>query len=142
MKKTFNFLDYQFDPETYQATFRYQGPTNIKFAEKVTFVKKNTFPAQNQELLDRALFLAWILIGTSYYKANPTRNVTLDKPLDAWQAQFFSTVYQEGLSQFAFENGLARADLANFTESAIKPQASKTTKYTGVGNLVLLLGRY
>lgn len=111
----FRFDNYNFNSDTYCASFSYIGVDNIKFTEHIQFVK-NDLPL-NSALLDRALFLAFILIGTSYYKAHPTPEVILDKPLDKFQVHFFNQVYQEGLSQFAFENHLTRQDLAHFTTS-------------------------
>ena len=144
----FRFLSYYFDRSTYTATFVYQGIDNIIFTEKIFFAPK---PGTNTssfnllddpgltQLLDQAMFLAFILIGTSYYKAHPTKNIRLDRPLDDFQARFFSTVFQEGLSQYAFENRLTRDKLATF-----KPtpgfQNKPAVEYRGQGVLVLQSG--
>lgn len=135
----FKFLNYTFDPQTLVAEFSYQGNDKIIFTEKVTFAKPKINTTTDSELLDRALFLAFMLIGTSYYKAHPTTTVELPQPLDEFQARFFSTVYQEGLSQFAFENHLTRANLAHF-DSAPNYQAMKPLRYTGTGTLALQSG--
>ena len=130
----FYFKEYHFDPDTHQASFCYVGVDGTEFTEVVQFTK-SLLPI-NDELLDRALFLSFILIGTSYYKANPTAHVRLDIPIDKSQALFFNTVYQEGLSQFAFENQLTRQDLAHFTyTNAPQPQIIHTTDYHGVLSL-------
>lgn len=144
----FRFLSYYFDRSTYTATFVYQGIDNIIFTEKVYFAPKpgtntssfNLFddPSLNQ-LLDQAMFLAFILIGTSYYKAHPTANIRLDRPLDEFQASFFSTVYQEGLSQYAFENRLTRQDLATFRPTP-GFQNKSAIDYHGHGVLALQSG--
>ena len=144
----FRFLSYYFDRSTYTATFVYQGIDNIIFTEKIFFAPK---PGTNTssfnllddpgltQLLDQAMFLAFILIGTSYYKAHPTKNIHLDRPLDDFQARFFSTVFQEGLSQYAFENRLTRDKLATF-----KPtpgfQNKPAVEYRGQGVLALQSG--
>lgn len=144
----FRFLSYYFDRSTYTATFVYQGIDNIIFTEKIIFAPK---PGTNTssfnllddpgltQLLDQAMFLAFILIGTSYYKAHPTKNIRLDRPLDDFQARFFSTVFQEGLSQYAFENRLTRDKLATF-----KPtpgfQNKPAVEYRGQGVLALQSG--
>lgn len=144
----FRFLSYYFDRSTYTATFVYQGIDNIIFTEKIFFAPK---PGTNTssfnllddpgltQLLDQAMFLAFILIGTSYYKAHPTKNIRLDRPLDDFQARFFSTVFQEGLSQYAFENRLTRDKLATF-----KPtpgfQNKPAVEYHGQGVLALQSG--
>ena len=144
----FRFLSYYFDRSTYTATFVYQGIDNTIFTEKIFFAPK---PGTNTssfnllddpgltQLLDQAMFLAFILIGTSYYKAHPTKNIRLDRPLDDFQARFFSTVFQEGLSQYAFENRLTRDKLATF-----KPtpgfQNKPAVEYRGQGVLALQSG--
>ncbi len=117
----FKFLNYEFDQNSFSASFNYLGPDGTTFCEKINFRKTN-YDFSNRELLDRALFLAHIIIGTSYYKAHPTPDVALEKSLTDFQAKFFSTVYQEGLSQFAYENNLTRDNLAHFVaESAVEP---------------------
>ena len=141
----FKFLDYNFDPDTYRAFFRYQGADEIIFTEKITFSKSSDeFSQNNLEILDRALFLAWIIIGTSYYKAHPTAKVQLSAEIDSWQSNFFNHVYQEGLSQFALENNLSREDLAHFQATDGKgPTIEALTlslPYDGEGNLVLQSG--
>lgn len=142
---TFKFLSYYFDRRTSSASFVYQGIDNVIFTEKITFatMEHRHFnitddPSLNQ-LLDRALFLAFILIGTSYYKAHPTAEVKLDLPLDEWQASFFNKVYQEGLSQFAYQNGLTREQLAHF-HSTPGYQAPGTIGFKGGGILGLQSG--
>lgn len=135
----FKFLSYTFDPQTLTAEFSYQGDDKIIFTEKVIFAKPASALTYNPALLDHALFLAFILIGTSYYKSHPTIAVELPQPLDEFQAHFFSTVYQEGLSQFAFENHLTRADLAHFSATP-DHLAAKPLKYNGTGTLALQSG--
>ncbi|MBR3168939.1 hypothetical protein IKF23_00665 [Candidatus Saccharibacteria bacterium] len=109
----FTFLDCKFSPKDNIATFRYQGKDNIIFTEKVKFFHSD-FTEYNQDILEKALFLAFIILGTSYYKAEPTKKVKLPEEIDSARASFFSKIYQEGLSQFAFENHLNRNDLAHF----------------------------
>lgn len=140
----FEFLDYHFDFNNYQANFRYRGADGIVFTEKVTFAhESDSFRPENSEILDRALFLAWILVGTSYYKSRPTTEVRLSTEIDRWQADFFNHVYQEGLSQFAFENNLSREELAHFHPADKGPTIeayTSSTPYAGEGNLVLQSG--
>ena len=113
IEPSFRFLNYDFDKENFVATFRYEN-LGTEFTERVKFAKTNQII--NDGLLDHALFLSFVLIGTSYFKAAPTGELLKieNRPLDDFQAHFFSAVYQEGLSQFAFENNLTRADLGHF----------------------------
>jgi len=133
---TFIFKDYQFDDETATASFRYGFDDGSEFEEKVVF--KDVQAGYDPELLDRALFLSFILAGTSYFKTFPTPSVTFEKGgLDEWQADFLSAVYQEGLSQFAFENKLSRRDLAQFYATG-KP--APAVSYAGQGVMALQSG--
>ena len=108
----FRFLNYSFDKDTGLASFKYEND-KIIFDEQIRFVVPDN-ASFDEEILDRALFLTFVVIGTSYYKAHPTREVILDASIDAFQAEVFNKIYQEGLSQFAYENHLKRDDLAYF----------------------------
>ena len=134
---SFTFLGYDFDYVNATAYFHYLGADGTAYQEVVKFKKPEK--DYDHAVLERTLFLAFILIGTSYYKAHPTCDVVLMDELDAPQAEFFSTVYQEGLSQFAFENHLTRADLATF-RPAKDYTAPAPLPYAGKGQLVLESG--
>lgn len=142
----FKFLSYYLDRRSLVATFCYQGIDNFIFTEKITFAPnpsgKKFNPSEDPNLdalLDRALFLSFILIGTSYFKTHPTKNVHIDLPLDHFQAHFFNQVFQQGLSQYAFENQLTREQLAHFfaTPNYLAPDP---LPYQGKGILSLQSG--
>lgn len=111
----FIFDGYEFDQATHTAQFKYYfEDTGEKFTEIVTFADGNS--EHDQEVLVRALNLAHLVIGVSYYKTFPTAEVGISTGgIDEWQAKFLNSVYQEGLSQFAYENKLTRSDLAQFS---------------------------
>lgn len=132
----FKFLDYSFDPKSYVATFNYQGSDSTIFTEKIEFI--NNHVKYNRDLLTGALFLAHIIIGTSYYKSHPSKNVRQIQPIDEEESFFFNSIYQEGLSQFAYENNLTRNDLAHFTASDIP--APEPISYDGKGIIILQSG--
>ena len=144
----FKFLSYYFDKPSLTGTFVYQGIDNVIFTEKIVFAEHpgakdgKRFNALNDpvldSILDKAMFLAFMMLGSSYYKAHPTPYVHVPKPIDAFQAQFFDKVFQEGLSQYAFENGLTRNNLAHF--QATTTQAEPAQKYNGDGVLSLQSG--
>jgi len=63
-------------------------------------------PAQ-AAAIDAALRLLHLLAGVSYYKAAaPAAMACDDGPLDAATADFLSLVYENGLGEFAYRNGL------------------------------------
>lgn len=132
----FIFDSYSFDRDSGEAAFRYGFSDGRQFTERVQFALG---PASDQVVLDKALFLAFVLVGTSYYKTFPTRQVVFARhTIDERQATFFNAVYQEGMSQFAFENGLTRDQLAHFTSSFNQPDIP--TVYDGMGILALQSG--
>lgn len=138
---TFVFKQYMYDPSSRQASFYYQNG-GIDFSEVITFGSaQQDFNAVDQKVLEGALQLAFFVLGTSYYKAFPTKAVTFEAgEIDAWQAQFLSRVYQEGLSQFAFENQLTRDDLAHFVATTETPHAATQYQSSDTRPLVLQSG--
>lgn len=141
----FIFKNYAFNATTRTARFRYGFENGQEFEESVQFAHAGNY---DQELLDRALFLSFVLVGTSYYKAFPSRDVVFEAGgLDEWQADFFNAVYQEGLSQFAFENKLTREDLAHFqptegvTKLAVKTDGSGVLSLQSGGKDSLLTAK-
>ena len=131
----FIFKSYSFDKTNSLARFEYAFDDGRAFTESVFFKSSSQY---DNKALDHAMFLAFILIGTSYYKTFPLHDVVVSAPLDEWQADFFTRVYQEGLSQFAFENGLNRGDLAHFQANAT--DCSGDYHYDGSGILALQSG--
>ena len=133
----FKFKDYSFNDNT--AVFNYEGPTGVTFTEKIEFPVKEPVD-YNPEILDKALFLAFIILGTSYYKSAPTREISVPHPLDEFSAKFFTMVYQEGLSQFAFENHLKRSDLVSFVPQISQEAPTKNTIITPAKSLCFISG--
>jgi hypothetical protein len=131
----FIFDSYEYDSQDHKASFSYSFDDGRSFVEKVQFSADENY---NNEALQRALFLAFLLIGTSYFKTFPTSRVEIKAGgLDEWQSAFLNKVYQEGLSQFAFENHLTRADLAQFE---VTGEPDRAVDYDGEGKLVLQSG--
>ncbi|MEI6850484.1 MAG: hypothetical protein WCK26_00790 [Candidatus Saccharibacteria bacterium] len=131
----FIFESYHFDKEKLSACFEYSFENGISFIEKVQFEAE---PNYDEVTLEKALFFAFVLIGTSYFKSFPSPNIEINFLLDDWQAKFFNSVFQEGLSQFAYENNLNRDNLAHFIGSS--NDNSKPCEYKGEGILVLQSG--
>lgn len=137
----FKFVGYSFDKENYIATFHYLDDKNsLEYTEKVQFQKNFEYDTSLNRILGRALELCFLLIGTSYYKAHPTARVEANVPIDAFKAQFLNVVYQEGLSQFAFENGLTRRNLAHFVPNFSEKMIPMPLPYEKGGVLALQSG--
>lgn len=135
--KTFVFESYEFAPDNLMATFRYSFDHKMCFTEEVQFEQSSQY---NEKLLEKALFLAFIITGVSYYKLFPGAKIAWQSgAIDTWQSEFLNKVYQEGLGQFAFENELTREDLAHFTPT-INNKISPPLSYQGKGILALQSG--
>ncbi len=135
---TFVFKNYGYDKDEKTAWFEY-GFDEKDYVFRETMRFEQVLETYDAEALERALFLSFLVVGTSYFKTFPSRGVKFERGgIDAWQANFLDKVYQEGLSQFAFENNLTRAHLAHFvpTESDTKEAAP----YKGEGILALQSG--
>ncbi len=136
---TFIFKDYSFDRDTATARFRY-GFNGVSYEFEETMQFAQPIGAYDEALLDRALFLAFCLVGTSYYKTFAGSDVHFERgSIDEWQSMFLAHVYQEGLSQYAFENKLTRDDLAHFSTIGDRKQLAPLP-YVGEGVLVLQSG--
>lgn len=163
----FRFKGYDFDKSTFVANFYYADDNNLDYVETIHFVKNAAFSAKLAPVLERALDLSFLLIGTSYYKAHPTREVEFvdgmknrvdrfgnrvsDKNklvvsaekfasgIDKFAAEFLNLVYHEGLSQFAFENELVYSDLVKFEVNG-KAAPSVKLPYERGGILALQSG--
>jgi hypothetical protein len=132
----FIFKEYKFEPHNGMATFSYGFEDGFNFEERVFF---EVMPGYNAAVLEKALFLSFVLTGVSYYKTFPSQEIILKTGvLDEWQSKFFTKVFQEGLGQFAFENKLTRNDLATFHASTEKSPGG--LQYTGSGILSLQSG--
>lgn len=135
---TFVFESYEFDDAKAVATFHYSAGGEHKFAERLYFSEGKS-GKYDAEAFKRALFLAFVVIGTSYYKTFPSHDVLFrNDTVDQLQADFLDKVYQEGMSQFAFENKLSRDDLAHFKATTHK--ALDPVMYEGEGVLTLQSG--
>lgn len=109
----FHFVEYGYNEAEKEAFFAYRYGAHT-FRETMRFETVDEQYAV--EVFDRALFLAFLTIGTSYYKSFPVKQLVFEMgELDQWQADFCTTVYQDGLGQYIYENNLTRADMAVFT---------------------------
>jgi hypothetical protein len=132
----FIFESYGFSQDDHTASFTYSFDSDVFFTEKITFTQRDDY---DEAMLERALFLAFAIVGVSYYKLFPGTKIEWKSgAIDTWQAEFLNKVYQEGLGQFAFENDLMRHDLAQFSHTANAPMMGVT--YAGEGIVSLQSG--
>ncbi len=133
----FVFESYAFNEASGEASFRYSFDGQRQFTEVVQL--RIGEGGYDREVFDKALFLAFLLIGVSYYKTFPVKEARIASGvIDEVQADFMNHVYQEGLGQFAYENDLGRDDLVHFAPSS--PDQKSHLPYSGNGLLSLQSG--
>lgn len=136
LPRKFIFDNYSYDPVLREAKFRYSFDEYDFFEERIIFSDSTEYDAS---MLDKVLQLASFVIGTSYAKLYPGSLVEIrNSSIDDWQADFMNAVYQEGMSQYAYENGLTRNDLVHFKPSVKVSEAAHP--YSGRGILALQSG--
>ncbi len=129
----FIFENYKFDDTKHEASFRYSFDGSRFFTERVFF--HTSAEDYDKSVLDRALWLSFLLIGTSYYKSFPTRKVIFrNHKVSSQDAKLLNSVYRDGLSQFIFENGLEPDDMPVFVADD-----ENRSKLSYPGNGVVLL---
>jgi hypothetical protein len=119
--RAFRFTSKRFDPATGEITLGYafvndDGATSPELVERITvpgapFTTVQTgsadFDATKAAAVHAALRLLHLVAGVSYYKAAaPSVIECSDGPLDEATADFIASVYENGLGEFAYRNGL------------------------------------
>lgn len=134
--RTFRFDGYDYDASASTLTFHYSFDGVRTFKETTVFEKAADY---DWAAFDRAAFLAFIIAGISYYKCFPTPTLEVNKSnITPEQAEFFTTLYKQGLSQYVYENGLSPDDIGTFHGNVT--QRATPSRYEGRGLSVLQSG--
>lgn len=133
--RVFIFEEYSFDPATGLAEFHYSFDAERQFTERIEFSKSWDY---DEAALDRALWLAFLVSGTSYYKTFPTTEISFGiyKPSEH-DIALLNRVYRDGLSQFMFENKLSPESMVSLESNQV---SAHPVRYDGRGVLVLQSG--
>lgn len=104
--ETFRFTSYDFDEATGTAALNYALDEGIEFQELVRFPGAR-LDGGVEEAFDRCLALLHMVAGVSYFKVSaPPRIEVESAPLTSAAAELLSTLYSNGLAEFAWTNGL------------------------------------
>ena len=109
--RAFRFTSKRFDPATGEIVLGYafvnhDGAMSPELVERIT-VPGAPFTAVNAGAVEAALRLLHLVAGVSYYKAAASAVIECaDGPLDDATADFVASVYENGLGEFAYRNGL------------------------------------
>lgn len=106
--RAFRFLRCGFDPATGEARLAYAFDEGPELTETVRFPGAPfALDAARTAAVEQALRLLHLVAGVSYYKAAVPPDIRIDGyGIDAGTAAFLTEVYENGLGEFAYRNGL------------------------------------
>jgi hypothetical protein len=106
--KTFRFVRHDFDTQTGIASLAYAFDDGEELVETVQFPGAPfNLSVQQKTATEQALKLLHLIAGVSYYKAAVPPEIRIESgSIDAGTAEFLQTVYENGLGEFAYRNGL------------------------------------
>jgi hypothetical protein len=106
--RAFRFLDCSFDAATGEAQLAYAFDDGPRLVETLRFPGAPfALDAARAAAVEQALRLLHLIAGVSYYKAAVPTEIRIESySIDADTAAFLTEVYENGLGEFAYRNGL------------------------------------
>ena len=127
--KAFRFVRCDFDAQTGVASLAYAFDDGEELVETVKFPGAPFTLSQPQKAAaEQALKLLHLIAGVSYYKAAVPPEIQIESAsIDVDTANFLQTVYENGLGEFAYRNGLNLRGKIKFpcSEERQLPQAAR-----------------
>ena len=122
----FRFTRCSFDPQSGEAQLGYAFDDMPELVEVVRFPGAPfTLDAARAAAVERALRLLHLFAGISYYKAAVPPLIQIDgAPIDAATASLLALLYENGLGEFAYRNGLDLRGRIRFPHTAVAPDAA------------------
>lgn len=138
-RQSFVFHSYAWNERIHAVELRYSLDDEIRFTETLT-IPRLAGSAASEEELDRALFALHLIGGISYYKTCLPRKLVLRSgALSKEEAAFWTTVYENGLGEFFYKNGIDFRDRIRFPADAqAKPPLLPTHRDEGDKRHVLV----
>ncbi|MBB5209760.1 endonuclease domain-containing protein [Chiayiivirga flava] len=114
--EAFRFVRRSFDAATGEAQLVYAFDDGVALVETLQFPGAPfVLDAARAAAVDRALGLLHLIAGVSYYKAAVPKTLRVEsQPLDADLAALLVSLYENGLGEFAYRNGLSLRGNINF----------------------------
>lgn len=134
----FTFTEAYWSEDRQTAVFKYKITTderNYELVEKLVFARQIKNTLENEKLL-RALHLS---LGISYYKSFIPPQLEHSYKMTSLEADFWNSVYKNGLGEFLFKNKISSNKLAKFSEqdgvvtSAIAQTSWNESVMLGIG---------
>jgi UDP-N-acetyl-alpha-D-muramoyl-L-alanyl-L-glutamate epimerase len=118
--RRFRFVGCAFDAATGEVSLRYGFDDGPELVETLR-IPGAPFVLDRRRAIavDRALRLLHLIAGVSYYKAAVPADIAIDgEGIDAETAAFLTLVYEQGLGEFAYRNGLSLRGRIRFPVAA------------------------
>jgi hypothetical protein len=108
--ETFRITDLDYDSATATAVLRYALDDVVRFEERVALAAEGPAPGtpspEQERGLEGCLRLLHLAAGVSYYKAAAPRRIVVQAPIAAHEERLCRDLYDHGLREFAYRNGL------------------------------------
>jgi hypothetical protein len=126
--RAFRFVDCTFDAATGEARLMYAFDDGPVLAETLRFPGAPfALGAARLDAVTRALRLLHLVAGVSYYKAAVPPEIRIDAyAIDAGTAAFLTEVYENGLGEFAYRNGMNLRGKIHFPAEGIATDVAPT----------------
>lgn len=113
--QSFIFESYQFDESAGRISLRYALDSDVTFTEIIDLPQDKPLNILDPAALERALFMLHLIGGMSYYKTYLPKTIEVKSgSLNAEQAAFWNSVYENGLGEFFYQNKIDFRGLINF----------------------------
>ena len=124
--QSFHFRRCSFDAATGAALLVYAFDDGDQLTETVTFPGAPfVLDGARGEAVERALRLLHLIAGVSYYKAAVPSDIRIDGyAIDANTAALLTEIYENGLGEFAYRNGLSLRGKIRFPHTASEEPAA------------------
>lgn len=120
--QTFIFDSYGFDESTGTISLKYSLDNEVEFVETIRLPEGMPRRITDPLALDRAMFALHLIGGMSYYKTCLPKTIEIRSgKLTKEQAEFWNSVYQNGLGEFFYQNQIDFRGLINFP-SVLEPR--------------------
>jgi UDP-N-acetyl-alpha-D-muramoyl-L-alanyl-L-glutamate epimerase len=118
--QTFRFVRSTLDAATGVARLVYAFDDGPELTETITFPGGPfAFDAQRAGAVERALQLLHLIAGVSYFKAAVPAGISIDSyAIDTDTAALLTEIYENGLGEFAYRNGLSLRGKIRFPATA------------------------
>jgi len=119
--KSFIFENYRYVDSSSTLALTYRFDSGPRFEEKLIFDFAQQELSQTESgVLDRIFRLVFLMAGVSYYKAFVPETLICEPfPLDRATAGFIQNLYEKGLAEFAFTNGISLRDHLEVRSTAV-----------------------